>query len=304
MSRLDARMRHILVLSDFFEAAEDLRRAFDSHFEDHVSCRFERFIWDYWYVPGMFTYLRALPQTIFTEELLQPFLTRLRDFGRERLACRSIYLPTLNCHIEDCWHNLHADADKGPWAFVFSLTDWNARRFRGGETMVLNPDALDYWRSSARQRREPVQLFRVICPLFNQMTIFDAQLVHGVNRVSGTHDPVEGRLTLAGWFADPGVVVGDASSGVADQIESCRLAVQKELRKVDDVAGNLVVRLKIGAEGAVTASEMTVNSLVALGGDYGRAEQVEQAIIESMRTARFTPSVSGTWAAVPFSLPT
>ena len=32
------------------------------------------------------------------------------------------------------------------WAFVLSLTDWKARKFTGGETLILKPETLDYWR--------------------------------------------------------------------------------------------------------------------------------------------------------------
>ena len=36
---------------------------------------------------------------------------------------------------------------RGPWAFVLSLTRWEARKFTGGETFIVKPEVLDYWRS-------------------------------------------------------------------------------------------------------------------------------------------------------------
>lgn len=41
---------------------------------------------------------------------------------------------------------LHADNPHGPWAFVLSLTHWEGRPFTGGETVILQPNVLDYWR--------------------------------------------------------------------------------------------------------------------------------------------------------------
>ena len=42
---------------------------------------------------------------------------------------------------------LHADSPHGPWAFVFSLTDWEHRAFTGGETAIFKPHMLDFWSS-------------------------------------------------------------------------------------------------------------------------------------------------------------
>lgn len=47
---------------------------------------------------------------------------------------------------------LHADNPHGPWAFVLSLTDWERRRFSGGETAILQPHVLDYWRGFEARR--------------------------------------------------------------------------------------------------------------------------------------------------------
>ena len=40
-------------------------------------------------------------------------------------------------------------------------------------------------------------------PLFNQLTIFDGRIPHGVRQVEGTRDPLLGRLVLHGWFTQP-----------------------------------------------------------------------------------------------------
>jgi hypothetical protein len=36
----------------------------------------------------------------------------------------------------------------GPFAYVFSLTNWEARKFTGGETFIMNAPVLDYWRQA------------------------------------------------------------------------------------------------------------------------------------------------------------
>ncbi len=56
-----------------------------------------------------------------------------------------------------------------------SCAEWEARRFRGGETMILRPGVLDYWSSmySGQKGLEQEQLVQLVEPLFNRLTVFD-----------------------------------------------------------------------------------------------------------------------------------
>lgn len=100
---------------------------------------------------------------------------------------------------DGCRQELHADVPHGPWAFVLSLTNWDERRFTGGETFILKPETLDYWRGfDASAVVERGSLVDTVPPLFNRLTVFDPRLPHGVSAVHGTRDPREGRLVLHG----------------------------------------------------------------------------------------------------------
>lgn len=69
---------------------------------------------------------------------------------------------------------LHTDSWHGPFAFVLSITDWEGRQFSGGETMLLQPLVLDYWRAfDAQQGLETRTLFEFVEPKFNRLTVFD-----------------------------------------------------------------------------------------------------------------------------------
>ena len=118
------------------------------------------------------------------------------------------------------------------------LTEWEARRFRGGETMILRPGVLDYWGSMYRRNQglEQEHLVQLVEPHFNRLTVFDprcdtgnaqagdpwrthvcrlavivciqsphcpgspppGRFPHGVRPVFGTRDPREARLVLHG----------------------------------------------------------------------------------------------------------
>jgi hypothetical protein len=106
---------------------------------------------------------------------------------------------------DGCRQELHCDNRHGPWAFVISLTDWDSRAFSGGETMLLSDTTLSFWSSFAADTRiERGDLMRLIEPHFNQLTVFDPRIPHGVREVHGTFEPTEARIVLHGWYTEPG----------------------------------------------------------------------------------------------------
>jgi hypothetical protein len=175
---------HYLTVDRFHPQAEALRRVFDRRFAEPLRASRERFVWDYWHVPGEYTQLRTPAFEYFPSALYASFHRRLVRFGREQLGCHDISPPWLSCYVEGCRQEAHQDLPHGPLAFVFSLTRWQKRKFRGGETFIQKPRTF-------------------IEPKFNRLTLFNPALTHGVREVRGTHDPREGRLVMNGWFVNP-----------------------------------------------------------------------------------------------------
>ena len=74
-------------------------------------------------------------------------------------------------------------------------SDWENRGFTGGETMILKPHVLDYWRSfQPGVGLEEKHFIDTVEPHFNRLTVFDPRFPHGVRPVAGTRDPLKGRL--------------------------------------------------------------------------------------------------------------
>ena len=73
----------------------------------------------------------------------------LLAYGEATLGCRAISPIWLSYYVDGCVQELHADSFHGPFAFVLSLTRWEARRFEGGETAIVKAGLLDFWGSGA-----------------------------------------------------------------------------------------------------------------------------------------------------------
>jgi len=196
--------RSAVIVDRFAPEAALLRRAFDDKLADPRRAHADRFVWDYWHVPGQYTALRTPAWTYFPRQIYRRWHHRLVTWGRERLGCHDISPPWLSCYVEGCRQELHGDLPHGPWAFVFSLTRWRERTFSGGETLLLRDGVLDYWHDFASERSvEQPELIREIEPRFARLVVFDPRIPHGVRTVTGTHDPREGRLVIHGWFVQP-----------------------------------------------------------------------------------------------------
>ncbi len=200
--------RDLVIVDHFAAESRALREVFDDRFAEPRSTRADRFVWDWWHVPGQYTALRTPAWTYFPPRLYARFHNRLVAWGRAVLGCHDISPPWLSNYIDGCRQELHGDLPHGPWAFVFSLTNWRRRVFRGGETLLMQDRVLDFWQDLAtipgagRGVEEP-DLLRAIEPRFDRLVAFDPRIPHGVREVTGTRDPREGRLVIHGWFVQP-----------------------------------------------------------------------------------------------------
>ena len=196
--------RSLVVVDRFADEARALRKTFDERFAEPRSTRADRFVWDWWHVPGQYTALRTPAWTYFPRRVYEAFHRRLVAWGRETLGCHDISPPWLSLYIDGCRQELHGDLPHGPFAFVYSLTRWKGRVFNGGETLLLRDEVLDYWNDFRSTRAvEEHELLRAVEPRFDRLTVFDPRIPHGVRPVTGTRDPREGRLVIHGWFVQP-----------------------------------------------------------------------------------------------------
>ena len=228
-----AAAEHLRVVDSFYGGAKALRSTFDDHFAEPRQAHPQRFVWDYWHVPGQYTLHRTQAANYFEPDAFDALTDALTSYGKNELGLRAISPPWLSFYVDGCEQAVHADVPQGPLAYVLSLTNWDERAFIGGETTILQPPVLDYWRDfDSSTGLEYDDLFTTVPPLFNRLTVFDARLPHGVRRVEGERDPRGARLVLHGWFTeaepffDGGLKESDVRAQPASSMPSARLCVR------------------------------------------------------------------------------
>ena len=80
-----------LVVDDFLPAAvaAQMRGAIERHFADPANHRPDSHqIWNYWYVPGLYTYLRTAPEKVLPRTDVELFMEVLSSWSTSRLGLR------------------------------------------------------------------------------------------------------------------------------------------------------------------------------------------------------------------------
>jgi 2OG-Fe(II) oxygenase superfamily len=294
--------RNFATFDDFAPEAEALRKHFDERFADPRKADGGRFVWDWWNVPGQYTALRTPAWEYFPKDVYESFHKRLVAWGRRTLGCHDVSPPWMSCYIDGCSQQLHGDLPHGPWAFVFSLTKWKTRAFRGGETLMLRDDVLDFWSDFVSERSvEEPDVLRAIEPRFNRLTVFDPRIPHGVREVSGTKDPREGRLVIHGWFVQPRPLVDGPLPGaqLRRRVDDMSGALAPWLNGDLPVSGLLSVGFRVTVTGEVTEVTVLSDTTRVARSEERNRKRFVAAVLKLVRAMTFPKQKAPSWVTLP-----
>ena len=289
-----------MILDDFLprDEAVAMRRQINGHFaEPHRHTADRHQIWNYWHVPGLYTYLRTKPEKVIEQALVARFVQALTIWSEYMLGLGHVTWPYLSLYVDGCEQKLHNDSVNGRFGFVYSLT-WDERKTMGGETIVLKEG--DLFRANMGRASAGEGLLDLIEPKFNRLTLFDDRMPHGVQRIEGSMNPVEGRFVLHGHISES----GPTADGPLDAAEIARTvhdALAPLLSDVQRMAvfhhGPLVLRLGIAPDGNVSQIDRLVDRVARADGNS--AGVVVGQAIRIIRDLRFPEAPAATEATVP-----
>ena len=290
------------VFDDFLpkDLAEAMRADIDAHFAKPEAHRPDTHqVWNYWFVPESYTYLRTLPEKIFKGDRFNSFMTTLRAWALETLGRGSVSRPYLSLYVPGCRQGWHNDSGNGRFAFVYSLTR-DVRLTTGGETLVMRDgDAL---RRNLTQSAAGHGLYTAIAPRFNRLVIFDDRVPHGVERVDGVMDPVEGRFVLHGHISEAGTAVTGAlpapvvESLIAGAVDGFIAAAAERLAPYH---GPLTLRLTSDAAGEVTSCDVLIDRVLQADRNDAEWESLREKLLECFDVLRFPLSSGETVVILP-----
>jgi len=196
----------------------------------------------------------------------------------ESVGCAGITPPWLSLYLDGDTQNYHSDASHGPLAYVYSLTldeDYGTF-FTGGETMLLDPSVLEYWRGyDGSKGVEAPNLVKYIPPTLGRVVAFDPRIPHGVTPVRGTRDVRHGRVVIHGWFTQPEIQFRGELNTNEIWREDARLVVEAAMDPIIETLGGdigrtlgyLAIQLDI-VDGSVTDVTAVADTLVADPEDF------------------------------------
>jgi len=255
----------LIVVDGFLppDLALAMRRDIDAHFAKPEQHRAETHqVWNYWFVPDSYTYLRTGPEKVIERPRIDAFYKALRDWSIAMLGLAKVTWPYLSLYVSGCRQNWHNDSVNGRFGFVYSLTR-DERRTIGGDTLVRHE--IDPYRAHLASAGAGRKFYQVIEPRFNRLVIFDDRLPHSVERVDGSMDPVEGRFVLHGHLSEGGTILDGALSEdlvAGPLLELLRQIGEEWSAEVALYTGPLILRLSIAPSGAVAACQVMVDRVI------------------------------------------
>jgi hypothetical protein len=292
-----------LVIDDFLpvEVAARLRADIERHFSEPAGHRPDTHqVWNYWYVRELYTYLRTAPEKVLRRDDVELFMDVLSSWSVSRLGLRQASWPYLSLYVAGCRQNLHNDSRNGQFAFVYSLTR-NERKTSGGETIVVHEG--DLFRRHVALAQAGRGFFDMIEPRFNRLVVFDDRLVHGVERVDGSMDPVEGRFVLHGHLRADGPVVAGALT--EQQVDTAFNDIQADFLKASAARarlyhGPVVLRFQVDAAGRVETCDVLMDRVVATDATDVSWPALSKVLVASVLAHRFPQASGPTVVIQPF----
>ncbi|HTB68223.1 MAG TPA: 2OG-Fe(II) oxygenase [Steroidobacteraceae bacterium] len=292
----------LMIVDNFLprEFAAAMRADIDSHFATPYKHRPDTHqVWNFWYVPQTYTYLRTQPERVIQRASVEHFMGALRAWSSETLGLARLSWPYLSFYINGCRQGLHNDAQNGRFAFVYSLTR-DERRSTGGETIVLRRG--DPFLRNLRKATAGTALYELIEPRFNRLVVFDDRMVHGVQLVEGSMDPVEGRFVLHGHIEESAPIV-TGPLPPEQVLQGLRCALEPFDKEHADQArhydGPLVLRFTISPDGRVGSLRVILDRVFAeREGDVGWSA-ISGKLVERLRAVVFPAGAGETIVTLP-----
>lgn len=281
------------VFDNFLPAADAaaMRAGIDAHFSNPHGHRADTHqIWNYWYVPDAYTYMRTLAPKLIPDAALEAFTTALTNFATERLGLTRLTMPLVSVYVNGCHQAFHNDSTNGRFAFVYSLTR-PQRSFTGGETLIWRET--DYFSELFTQPLSGTGLYDSVKPEFNRLVIFDDRMPHAVAPVFGQMDPSEARIVLHGHIGEgPAAVEGALQPDVARSRVATGIARVKAFLgpAAASFHGPLTLDITVDEAGRVDSVGVLVNRLRPIGEAPTTVPALVAAVLDQLDLFEFPPS--------------
>lgn len=290
-----------VVVDDFFDGAEELRAGFEAHFRDPDSHGHAHQVWNYWYVPETYTYLRTRPDKVVPPPLVARFLDRLNGWATAALGLSTRQAPWLSLYVDGCGQAIHNDSAAGQMGYVFSITRWAERTFLGGETLLFRPE--NYWETDRMTRSgAAASFYDRVESRFNRLLVFDDRVIHGVQPVQGTMDPLRGRVVLHGHLSAGAVAVRGALT--PDRVTDRLGPVLDRLRAVaaehsGRVHGFVTLRVVVAPDGGVAELAPLCDLILPLSSDREPVGAFHRAVADAIHRVTFPPAAGPSEVILP-----
>jgi len=230
-----------------------------------------------------------MPANVIPEPLVARFMNRVNTWAVAALGLSTRQHPYLSLYVNGCGQAIHNDALAGQMGYVYSITRWDERNFLGGETLLFHP--VNYWETERiKTAGAGTSFYEKVPARFNQLLVFDDRVIHGVQPIQGTMDPLQGRVVLHGHLkADVVVINGPLSPDTAAAVLTPVMNQINALTRqhAAHLHGFVTLRLTIEGDGRVTAARELCDRILPLAPGTDRIAAFKRDLGGILSAARF-----------------
>lgn len=267
------------------DLASLMRRDLETHFRiPNPTNSSAQQIWNYQFSPGISNYFRTYPSKIFQQKMVRHFVDALQSWSAQALGINTVSWPVFRFYLPGCGQERHDEAANGRMAYFYSLTS-NIRGSRGGRTMVFE---------------EGEAPSAAIEPAFNSLILCDTRSSYAIEQLTGSKDPLDGRLEMHGYISEsPPIVEGaltveEALSAVGEVVNEVFAVIPEFTSRYH---GPLCLRIEIEESGSVRQVETLLHRVMPVGTDD--FNPVLAVLRQSLQAARFPKSSGKTSITLP-----
>jgi hypothetical protein len=180
--------------SGFYEMAETLRSQFERAVLDPQGRNGGMTPLSYAYFENGYQFLTASAERLFTKDVVDGLIDRLRRWGNVVLGVSHVSTPQVRVYFNQCSRNLLRDNVSAPWHFILSIT-LNHRQQSPARIKILKERI-------PRNTKDEFSVDMIVNSAldFNQLLVHSTRDPYSVGAVKTSMNPLEGTVLLDGYL--------------------------------------------------------------------------------------------------------
>lgn len=186
--------RSVYIEDDFYKRADVLRAQLEEQVSKFTEANAGLTPFGFAFVENRYQFLTASAERIFTPDLLEDFIDRIRTWAEKQVEASHVSTPHTRVYIDGCSRTLLRDEVGAPWHYLLSMSCRGASQKTGQVKILTN--------SVTSRHSQEVDVNKVISLNldFNQLLVHKTEQAYSIVTKKAPMNPLSGLVFLDGYL--------------------------------------------------------------------------------------------------------